>query len=254
MKILITGKSGYIAKSLYNNLKDKYDITMVGRQDFDLTNFVDTKIYFQDKHFDVVIHCAVSGGHRLKEDTYADMDANLCMYYNLVQNRLAYNKLIQFGSGAEIHMENEPYGLSKKVIARSIEGINNFYNLRVFAVFDENELDSRFIKSCIKRYINKEDMEVHNSRKMDFFYMQDLIKVVEYYINNDNLPKEYNCCYEKKYSLLEIAMMINKLDNYKVAICSQNRTHIDYLGCYRQIGIDYIGLEEGIRLTYNKLK
>lgn len=254
MKILITGKSGYIAKSLYKNLKDKYDITMVGRKDFDLTSFVDTKIYFQDKHFDVVIHTAVSGGSRLKEDTYSDMDINLCMYYNLVQNKLAFDKLIHFGSGAELFMDQEPYGLSKKVISNSIESMKDFYNLRVFAVFDENELDTRFIKACIKRYINKEDIEVHNSRKMDFFYMQDLIKLVDYYINNNNLPKTYDCCYEKKYSLLELAMIINKLGDYKVAICSQNTNKIDYIGKYRSIGIEYIGLEEGIRLTYNALK
>ena len=38
MKILITGGSGYIAKSLNCSLKEKYDITIISRKDLDLTN------------------------------------------------------------------------------------------------------------------------------------------------------------------------------------------------------------------------
>lgn len=254
MKILITGKSGYVAKSLYNALKDKYEITMVGRSDFDLTSSIETRIFLSDKHFDVVIHTAVSGGSRLRKDTSKDMDLNLRMYYNLLENRLAYDKLIHFGSGAELYMPNEPYGFSKQVIARSIEGTDGFYNLRIYAVFDENELDTRFIKSCVQRYIDKEDIQIHQYKQMDFFYMQDLIMVVDHYINNNNLPKTYDCVYKDKKTLLDIAMMVNSLSNYKVAIVSKNDPGTNYIGEYNSIGLNYIGLEDGIRYVYNKLK
>jgi hypothetical protein len=42
MKILITGKSGYIARSIHSYLYSKYDVTIVGRQDFDLTDQYET--------------------------------------------------------------------------------------------------------------------------------------------------------------------------------------------------------------------
>lgn len=254
MKILITGGNGFIAKALHKSLNHTYEVTSVNRYDFDLTNFIDTKTYLQDKYFDVVIHTAASGVTRTKEWVWKDMDNNLSMYYSLLYNKSSYGKLIHFGSGAEIYINDKPYGFSKSVISKSIEAIDNFYNLRIFAVFDENELDTRFIKSCINKYINKEDIEVHCNKKMDFFYMQDLIQVVEHYINNDDLPKMFNCSYEKKYSLFEIAMMINSLDNYKVAICAKNKTEQDYAGYFRSLGLNYIGLEEGIRQVYNKLK
>jgi len=254
MKILITGKSGYIAKSLYNALKDKYEITMVGRSDFDLTSSIETKIFLSDKHFNVVIHTAVSGGSRLRKDTSKDMDLNLRMHYNLLENRLAYDKLIHFGSGAELYMPNEPYGFSKQVIARSIEGTDGFYNLRIYAVFDENELNTRFIKSCVQRYIDKEDIQIHQYKQMDFFYMQDLISIVDYYVNNTNLPKVFDCVYEEKKTLLDIARIVNSLSDYKVAISSNNNIVTNYIGEYKSIGINYIGLEEGIRQVYNKLK
>ena len=96
-QILITGGNGYIAKSLYNSLKDKYDITCITRQDFDLTAFQLMNEFFQNKYFDVVIHCAVQGGSRLKTESYKDMDVNLASYYNLLQHKPHYNKLIHFG-------------------------------------------------------------------------------------------------------------------------------------------------------------
>ena len=84
MKILITGGNGYIAKSLYESLKDKYNITAIGRKNFDLTNYKLLDSYLKHTYFDVVIHCAVTGGSRLKIDTFGDMDNNLKMYYNLL--------------------------------------------------------------------------------------------------------------------------------------------------------------------------
>jgi nucleoside-diphosphate-sugar epimerase len=97
-------------------------------------------------------------------------------------------------------------------------------------------------------------MEIHQHKKMDFFYMEDLLKVVEYYIENNNLPKTYDCVYEEKKTLLSIADMINSLSNYKVAISVKSDIGTDYIGEYKPLGLDYIGLEQGIRLTYNKLK
>ena len=89
---------------------------------------------------------------------------------------------------------------------------------------------------------------------MDFFYMPDLVKVIEHYLTNDNVPKTYDCVYEEKYKLLDIAMMVNRLSDYKVAVVAKSELGTDYIGEYKSIGINYIGLEEGIRQVYNTLK
>jgi GDP-L-fucose synthase len=254
MKILITGTNGYIGKSLYNALKDKYEVTTITRQDFDLTAIQPMIEFFKDKYFDVVLHCAIVGGSRLKEDNWEVMDINLCMYYNLIQCQAHYNKLINFGSGAEIHASSTPYGLSKLVIKNSISNIPNFYNLRVFGVFDENELDTRFIKANIKRYINKEPIIIYQDKYMDFIYMLDLVKIVEYYINNKG-PKEINCNYNKTFTLKETANVINNLNNYKVEIKIEQENFGDnYIDNYLHLEIDFIGLKQGIIETYKKLK
>jgi GDP-L-fucose synthase len=254
MRILITGGNGYIAKSIYNSLKDKYTIICISRQDFDLSDPSKTLKYFSKNYFDVVIHCAVSGGNRLKQETWEDMDGNLKMYYNLLNCKNKFGKLIHFGSGAETNAPETPYGLSKRVIANSISKIDNFYNIKIFGTFDENELDTRFIKGNIKRYINKEPMIIHQDKYMDFFYMKDLISLVDYYINNNNLPKQIDCSYIGLYKLSEIANIINELDNCKVDIqVKEEGITMSYYGIANVL-LNFIGLKEGIKEVYNKLK
>ena len=254
MKILITGGNGYISKSLYNSLKNVYDVVTLSRDDFDLRNQFETIKYFSNKYFDTVIHCAVSGGSRLRQDTINDMDNNLQMYYNLLNCKNKFSKLIHFGSGAEITQPETPYGLSKRVITKSILEQKNFYNIRIFAVFDENELDTRFIKANIQRYINKEQIIIHQDKFMDFFYMKDLVSLVDYYIQSENPPKEIDCSYQQSYSLFNIANIINNLDTHKVHITfNQNEMGEKYCG-NSNILLNYIGLEEGIKQVYNKLK
>jgi UDP-glucose 4-epimerase len=253
MKILITGGNGYIGKSLYNHLKDEFNVTSISRKDFDLTNSEAVKLFFHDKYFDVVIHCAVVGGKRTDIDNVDVLDKNLKIYYNLLDCKEHFNKFIHFGSGAEEH--NSFYGVSKNVINKSIYYHDNFYNLRIYAVFDENELDTRFIKTNIKKYINKQSIEIFKNKYMDFIYMNDLVTLVKYYINNNNLPKEINCNYNYTLTLLEIANLINNLDDYSVPIILQHSV-IDtaYVGKFIDLGINFIGLKQGIINVFEKLK
>jgi len=254
MKILITGGSGYIAKSLYNAFKDKYSITYITRQDFDLTDSIETTKYLSDKYFNIIIHCAVSGGSRLRPDTWENMDNNLKMYYNLLNCKNRFGKLIHFGSGAETNAPETPYGISKRVIANSISEVPNFYSIKIFGVFDENELDTRFIKGNIKHYINDESIIIHQDKWMDFFYIKDLISLIDYYINNDNPPKQIDCSYAGLYKLSEIANMINNLDERKVDIkIEKDGFAAPYYGT-ANILLNYIGLQQAIKEVYNKLK
>jgi nucleoside-diphosphate-sugar epimerase len=254
MKILITGGNGYIAKSLYDAFKDKYDVISITRQNFNLTDQFETLKYFSNKYFDIVLHCAVSGGSRLRPDTWEDMDNNLKMYYNLLNCKNKFGTMIHFGSGAETNVPESPYGLSKRVITNSILEQKNFYNIKIFGTFDENELDTRFIKGNIKRYINKEPMVIHQDKFMDFFYMKDLISLISYYIDNDNVPKQIDCSYPGLYKLSEIASMINDLDDYKVDIqIEKDSPAPSYYGAANVL-LEYVGLKEGIKEVYNKLK
>lgn len=257
MRILITGANGYIGKSLNSALKDKYDVTAVSRSNFDLTNPVAiSKFFASRKNFDVVIHCAAAGGSRLVSDTWEVADTNLIMYYNLVQyHNKNYAKLIHFGSGAEVHAPNEPYGFSKVVIKKSIQQRDGFYNFRIYGLFDENEAATRFIKAGIENYKNNNPIIVHENKLMDFFYMEDLVKLVDYYMTTSNPPKEIDCSYGDYLSLQELAAIINNLDEHKVDIKVETQNYkTSYVGTYTSLPLTYVGLIEGIKKTYNKIK
>jgi nucleoside-diphosphate-sugar epimerase len=257
MKILITGGKGYIAKSMYEAFKDAHDITVITRDDFDHTCFMSMTKFFEGRYFDVVIHTAAAGvSEKFVSSVDMDMDTNLIMYYNLLQHKDHYKKLIYFGSGAE-HYKRGGYADSKKVIKKSMELHDNFYNIQVYGVFDENELDTRFIKSNILRYIRKEPMKVNYDKKMTFFYMKDLIKMVDHIINTKRAVEIKNtyAAYIEDYYLIEICDFINGLGEYIVPITIGNELQPDYTCPFRSdYNLDLIGLKEGIKETYNKLK
>jgi nucleoside-diphosphate-sugar epimerase len=258
MKILITGANGYIGKFLSSKLKD-HDIFTPTSKSVDFTNKEQVdKLFNSHKYFDLVIHCAVKGGSRLHQDSLDVLDDNLRMYFNLLDYRDKYNRFITFGSGAEIYMSDSPYGLSKKVIAKSILDQYNFYNIRIFGLFGEGELDTRFIKGNLQRYINKQPIEIYQNRLMDFFYMEDLWSVVKYYIYTNHPPKQIDCSYSYKMSLHYIAKQINLLGDYEVPINnSGNDSNFDYTGnecCLLDLPIELIGFEKGLKLEYEKYK
>ena len=253
--ILITGGNGYIAKSIYSSLHTAYSITTVTRQDFDLLDLHATNQYFKDKYFDIIIHTAGVGGIRLKQEDQTTIEHNLRMYWNLVQNQTHYGKFISFGSGAELGHPTTPYGVSKKAIAESMISKENYLNIRIFAVFDENELDTRFIKSNIIRYINNTPIEVYQNKQMDFFYMPDLISLLVYFLNQEEWRfKQIDCTYLKSHTLMDIATIINNLDEHKVDILVDNKEEKPYVGIYRGLPCRLIGLEQGIKNVYNIIK
>ena len=255
IKILITGGNGYIAKSITNRLWEKYHILSPGREELDLLDSKSVDAFFEGKHFDVVIHTATLGGSRLKEEDETVSFYNLIMFYNLIRKKEQFNKLISYGSGAEFNTEYSPYGFSKKVINKLIHKHDNFYNLRIYAVFDEKEKDTRFIKSNIKRYLNNEPIIIHQDKLMDFIYMPDLISIIEYYIAGKDLLKEVDCIYDDTVSLSNIAQQINNLSINKVPINIEDPLPgQNYIGIYNELPIAFIGLENGIKNVFDRLK
>lgn len=263
MKILITGSKGFIGRNLVKGLSE-YDVTAISRDDFDLTDYITTSKYLSDKYFDVVIHCACAGGSRLKKDDISILDQNLAMFYNLFYNKEHFGKFISFGSGAEIYKDKEPYGMSKRIIANIITKTPNFYNLRLFAVFGSDELDTRFIKANLLRYINHEDMIIHQDKLMDFFYIEDLITVVKQYIQCNELPTRFDCVYNTTYQLTNICKYINEIDKYNVKINIEvGGLANDYVGKFISedlqpvdfiFGCRFVGLKYGIKKMFYELK
>lgn len=258
MRILITGKNGYIGSSIINKLKAyNYNVTGVGREDFDLTDRKSTNTYFDYKKFDIIIHTAIYGGSRLEKDGNDVLANNLKMFYNLLNNQDKFGQLINFGSGAELNNPSLPYGLSKAIIWDIIKNNSKLNNIRIFGVFDENELDTRFIKSNIKRYIRKEPLLINQDKLMDFIYMDDLITLIDYVIQNP-YSKLTEASYLQPYSLVDIANLINELSDYKCKVIvtkpKLGKMYTGNINNINNINLPFIGLEKAIKLIYKKIK
>jgi dTDP-4-dehydrorhamnose reductase len=250
----LTGKNGYLAKSIFAALNNQHEFTLIGRDEFDLSDSKATNSWFANKSFDAVVHTAVAGGSRLVADTGEVTEKNLRMHYNILANRDKFGRYIGFGSGAEIFFPDTPYGLSKRVIANSINETPNFHNIRIFGVFDENELPTRFIKANLLRYMKKEPMQILTNKVMDFYYMKDLVCMVQHFLVSSNPPKEANCSYATKHTLLNIADFINSLSNHSVEIEITNSKNLElYCGEPTVLPINTVGLADGIRATYQRL-
>jgi|694.fasta_scaffold103991_2 GDP-L-fucose synthase len=275
IKILITGGNGFIARNLSKILSNQYKVETVSRQDLDLTDYESTKKFFSDKQYDLVIHTAVEGGRRTKPDTEEMFYKNILMTYNLLSNKHCFDKIITFGSGAELDRrfdingdskDRYPidyYGMSKSVINKLCLIEDKMYNFRIFNCFGIDESPDRLIRGNIERKLNGLPMTLFSNKLMDFFYIDDLAKMInQFLIDYTRFPKTIDCVYEKSFRLKDILNMINELDDNKVEIVSMNDIPVntinskdsDYIGTYFDIGINFIGLQKSIKIIYNSIR
>ncbi len=275
--ILITGANGFLGSYLSKRLKeDGYDVLNYGRDKLDVLNKSSVEHIILHNQIKCVIHTAIKGGRRTKEDTTEDFYNNLFMFENLVAHRSKFDLMINFGSGAAFDRNNQIdcvkesdvlskhpidyYGLSKNIIAKRIYGINdNVYNFRIFNCFGEHELNDRMIKANCINLLNKDDLVIHANKMMDFFYIEDVYRTVKHYLTHDQklLPIDINLCYEKKYDLIGIANLINNLTerSCRVKLNSKEKKY-NYTGSgaiLSSLNIDFIGIETGILNTINFL-
>ena len=256
MKFLVTGSSGYLGHHICEFLISKgYQVHGLGRKECDLTNFSQLESFFSTSgKFDFVIHTAISGGGRNKKDELEIYQNNVQLIENLLTYSHKYYRFINIGSGAELFHTETHYGRSKLYVYNRIKPLPNFYHLRVFNVFNQFEIKSRFCRYAITQYIKGSPIRVLNNRLYDSFYMQDFLSLVHYYVVAENPPKEIDAVYRNKRDLRQMASYINKLDDYVVPIEIVGNTDKHYIGVFKDIAVSYVGLENAFTDMYWKLK
>jgi GDP-L-fucose synthase len=270
MNILITGGNGFLAQNILKKLQENnISVTSISRQDdFDLRNTFEVCKFFENKYFDAVLHCAISGGSRLKEDSVDIVNDNVRMALNLIKNKKHYGKIINFGSGAELDrslniyeasrvcdvVPNDYYGFSKNVISRLFLNETKAINLRIFNVFSAFESKGRMISTNVKNYINKKPIIIHQDKYMDFIYIDDFFKILMHVLITHSDLQEIDCVYDKKYMISDIASFINKLDDYKVEVIVENaKIGNSYCGINKLQNLNLIGLENSVTKVHNIL-
>jgi GDP-L-fucose synthase len=272
MRILITGGNGNLAKIINKHLLSEFEIVCITRKDFDLLNLQELTNYLSGKKFDVLIHTAISGGRRTKEETGEVVYYNLLMFENLMKFADNFKLIINFDSGAiydrstDIYCKKEDeslnipvdyYGFSKYMIYNRSLQYNNVVNFRIFNIFHVNEEPDRFIKSCFLAKRIGTTVTIFEDKYFDFMYEDDFIKIIKYYIDyySEKLPKTFNLSYTNKYKLSDIADMV--LNNKEQIVIIDSSCSKNYCGdgkLLTSLSIELDGLENSLKKYADKFR
>lgn len=272
MKILLTGSGGFIGKNLKSYLQGKYDLLVPRSYQLNLTNSAMVGDYFVQNDIDFVIHCATVGGARGIQDKDTTVEDNLAMVDNILQNKKPETRVILFGSGAmydksrELHKVKESqigevvpsdlYGKSKLLISEKIKNKKDVLMLNIFACYGYGEKESRFPSYAINQVLRRQNIVINQNVIFDYLFVEDMVKIVGYFI--ENVPNEniINITPTKSISLLEIANIVNNFANNKVEITIKNPVlNNEYTGDNSLLlknypTLTFTSIEDGLKKLY----
>ncbi len=234
MRILLTGSGGFIGKNLKSYMQDKFELLTPRSYELDLTNSDAVAEYFRTNDIDFVIHCGSIGGARGVQDKDSTIEDNLAMVDNILLNKKASAKVILFGSGAmydksrALHkvkesqigevVPNDLYGKSKLLISEKIKNRQDVLMLNIFACYGYGEKENRFPSYAINKVLQGEDIVINRNVIFDYLFVEDMEKIVEYFILNNPTDNIINITPTNSISLLEIANIVRGFSSKKVDI------------------------------------
>jgi len=270
MKILITGGGSFIANNLFEQLSNKYNIDKYGREYLDLLDYHKVKKVLSENNYDVVIHTAT-----YTHDKETMLEKNLEMFFNLENNNHLYGKMLYFGSGAEFSGENlidaketdfgnniptDPYGFSKYIMTKTAYTSFNIFNLRLFATFGKYDLNSRPIPALINQsFIYNKEIILEKNYFYDYLHVDDIVKVVDWFINNEPIHQVYNVCSGGGVDFKHIAEHIIRLSGKDLKLkILDNKSLKMYCGnngeLLNEIDFELTSFYTGLKNLYNYYK
>jgi GDP-L-fucose synthase len=242
VRIAILGGRGVVGGFLTPSLSSNHEVTPITRDTFDLSDYHAMSDHFNKNPYDVVINTAINPDSQMTASTQVATD-NLTIFTNMYACRNSFGRVLQFCSGAEFdrrqsldsttedslftHKPIDPYGLSKNACAKISYTTENFYNIRLFGVFYPTEAARRLLpKILLNHQVHLED------KYFDYLYLEDLLPVVEYYIDNTTPRfKDINVVYPEKTLLSDFVKTFCKLHDLSGDnITYGERSELNYTG------------------------
>ena len=240
MNILLTGGSGFIGRNLIELLGKKYSIFAPSYKELELLDAGAVKDYIKSHKIDSIIHAANRGGGRDTKDMTNVVEYNMRMFFNIARNSGFVKKIIHLGSGAEYGKQRElirvkesdfdsyipkdNYGFAKYICSKYIKKSDNIMNLRLFGVYGKYEnYRYKFISNTIVKNLFSLPININQNVYFDYLYIDDLIKIIEYFINNESRYKIYNCTKGTTIDLISLANIINEISNEPSEVLIRNK-------------------------------
>lgn len=227
-KILLTGSGGFIGRNIAEELKTEYRLYCPSSRELDMLDQNAVQQYLEQNRFDVVIHSANRNNTRKQSTPYDSLDGNLRMFFHLECCSNLYGKLLYFGSGAEYdrehyvpdmpedyfdtHVPKDPYGFSKYIMAKTCENSSNIYDLCLFGVYGKyEEWERRFISNAICRALKGMDITIGQNVYFDYLWIEDLLQILRWFIEEKPRYKRYNVCRGQKIDLYSLAVIVREI-------------------------------------------
>ena len=87
----------------------------------------------------------------------------------------------------------------------------NVYNFRLFGIFGKYEIwQRRFISNAICKAIYGFPITIRQNTKFDYLFIDDLCKMVAYFIENKMKYQNYNATSGRIYELYELAQIVKE--------------------------------------------
>lgn len=269
MRILFTGGTGFIGRNIIPILKKKYNIYSPNRTEL---NLLDTNVvseYIIQKKIDIVIHAAIPNLLPGKDDPATILKSSLTAFMNLYSLRNHYKKMIYFGSGAEydksldisyvtetqigINIPKSDYGFAKYIMNALARGSQNIYNLRIFGCYGPTDADFKLITSAILSCIKGEDIKIRQNTWFDFMYVEDIVPILDYFINHTPKYHDYNMCTGNRIQNVEVCQIVSELtgSHCKVLVSEKNNGK-EYTACNKRLlneipDIQFTDIKDGIK-------
>lgn len=276
MNILITGAGGFVGRNLSEHLAPKFNVFAAKHADLELLDETAVERYVKENRIDLIIHCAAVGGSRKTNYDAGRVDVvdkNLRMFFNLERCLTANMRMIHLGSGAEYdrlhwrpkmsedyfdrHVPSDSYGYAKYVISKYIERTENITCLRIFGLFGKYEdYRFRFISNAIVRNLLRMPIIINQNVVFDYLYIEDLVKIVEQFIQKKPAGKHYNVTPTESIDLLTIAKIVNQVSGFESEIRVLNEgMNAEYTGDNARLlselgGFKFTGYREAIAALF----
>ena len=256
-RVLVTGASGMLGKSVVNSLiESNQEVIALSRKDVDLTDSAATHKFIEKASPNVIIHCAalvggiqanISGGGKFLLQNLAIDNSVLtaakileignliyigssCMYPANREKALTEDQILT----GPLEKTNENYALAKIVGSRMVEAIalDYKYNWRTFIASnlygpndhfgsDKSHLLSAIITKAIEAQKNKSSIEMWGDGKprREFTYVDDFSEWISKSIKNlSEIPQYLNLGFGVDYTVEEFYQFVLDAIDYKAEI------------------------------------
>lgn len=242
MNLFITGGGGFIGSHLKKRLalNENFNVFAPKSRELNLTDESAVDDFVCTHKIDTIIHLANKGGGRDTLDMTNVTEYNLRIFFNIAKQKNRVAKIISFGSGAE-YGKNKPiinareddykkalpldeYGFYKAITSHYIEDCaDNIIQLRLFGIYGEMEnYRYKFITNAVVKNLLHLPIAINQNVFFDYMYIEDLLNIIEFYVENDAKYKIYNASSGTKIDLLTLTALVNETSDFKSEIIVMN--------------------------------